>query len=146
MTPHTRQNGRHRTDECRQGRLEGGPSCVAGGLENSVQMPQKTENNGPAKPLLRIYPEKAKTRIRKALCTPTFTAALRTTAKTWQRPGVHRWAKTWGIYLVDYRGAIKTLCRDLAICNDLEESRGHHDERNKSEKDKCCMVSVIRGI
>ena len=37
-------------------------------------------------PLLRIYPEKAKTLIQKDTCTPMFTAALFTIAKTWKQP------------------------------------------------------------
>ena len=37
----------------------------------------------PAIPLLGIYPEKMKTLIQKDSCTPVFTAALCTIAKTW---------------------------------------------------------------
>ena len=41
---------------------------------------------GPAIPLLGIYPEKTKTLIQKDTCTPKFTAALFTIAKTWKQP------------------------------------------------------------
>ena len=40
----------------------------------------------PAIPLLGIYPEKKKTLIRKDTCTPMFTAAIFTIAKTWKQP------------------------------------------------------------
>ena len=38
----------------------------------------------PAIPILGVYPEKAL--IRKDTCTPMFTAALSTIAKTWKQP------------------------------------------------------------
>ena len=38
----------------------------------------------PAIPLLGIYPEE--TKIEKDTCTPIFTAALFTTARTWKQP------------------------------------------------------------
>ena len=37
-------------------------------------------------PLLGIYPKKMKTLIQKDICTPTFIAALFTTAKIWKQP------------------------------------------------------------
>ena len=40
----------------------------------------------PAIPLLRIYPKKMKTLIRKDIYTPMFIAALFTTAKLWKQP------------------------------------------------------------
>ena len=40
----------------------------------------------PAIPLLGIYLEKMKTLIQKDKCTPMFTAALFTIAKTWKQP------------------------------------------------------------
>jgi len=39
-----------------------------------------------ATPLLGIYPKKIKTLIQKDVCTPLFTAALFTIAKTWKQP------------------------------------------------------------
>ena len=39
----------------------------------------------PAIPFLDIYPEKMKTLIQKDICTPTFTVALFTVAKTWKQ-------------------------------------------------------------
>ena len=54
----------------------------------------------PAIPLPGIYPEK--TLIQKDPCTPMFTAALFTTAKTWKQPkcpSIDEWIKRmWRIY------------------------------------------------
>ena len=50
----------------------------------------------PAIPLLDIYPKKMKTLSQKDICTPMFTAALFTRAKTWNQPkcpSVDEWIK-----------------------------------------------------
>ena len=67
-------------------------------------VPQKTKIElpyGPEIPLLGIYPEK--TIIRKDTCTPIFTAALFTIAKTWKQPkcpSTDEWIKKmWYIYI-----------------------------------------------
>ena len=58
----------------------------------------------PAIPLLGIYPEKMKTLIRKDTCTPIFTAALFTIAKTWKQPkcpSAEEWIKKmWYIFSI----------------------------------------------
>ena len=63
----------------------------------------------PVIPLLGIYPEK--TIIRKDICTPMFTAALLTIARTWKqpkRPSTDEWIKKmWYIYTIQYYSAIK---------------------------------------
>ena len=57
----------------------------------------------PATPLLGIYPEKTKTLIWKDTCTPVFTAALFTIAKTWKQPkcsSTDEWKKKmWYTYI-----------------------------------------------
>ena len=53
----------------------------------------------PAIPLLSIYPEKTMTQ--KDICTPVFTAALYTIAKTWKKHkclSTEEWIKMWYIY------------------------------------------------
>ena len=53
----------------------------------------------PAIPLLGIYPEK--TIIQKDTCTPVFTAALFTIARTWKEPKclkLDEWKRRCGIY------------------------------------------------
>ena len=63
----------------------------------------------PAIPLLGIYPDK--TIIEKDTCTPMFTAALFTIAKTWKQPKcplTDEWIKTiWYIYTMEYYSPIK---------------------------------------
>ena len=63
----------------------------------------------PAIPLLGIYPEK--TIIPKDTCTPMFTAALFTTARSWKQPKCpsrDEWIKKlWYIYTMEYYSAIK---------------------------------------
>ena len=57
----------------------------------------------PAIPFLGIYPEK--TLIRKDTCTPMFTAALFTIARTWKQPkspSTDEWIKKmWYIYTME---------------------------------------------
>ena len=61
----------------------------------------------PAIPLLGIYPDKSV--IRKDTCTPMFTAASFTIAKTWKQPkcpSTEEWIKMC-IYTVEYYSAMK---------------------------------------
>ena len=76
------------------------------GMENSMEVPQKTTNielpYDPTILLLGIYPEK--TIIQKAICTPVFTAAVFTIARTWKSPkcpSAEKWIKMWYIYTTD---------------------------------------------
>ena len=63
----------------------------------------------PAIPLLCMYPEK--TIIQKDTCTPMFTTALFTIARTWKQPkwpSTDEWIKKmWYIYTMEYYSAIK---------------------------------------
>ena len=63
----------------------------------------------PAIPLLGIYPDK--TIIKKHTCTPMFTVALFTIAKSWKQPKcplTDEWVKKmWCIYTMEYHSAIK---------------------------------------
>ena len=64
--------------------------------------------HNPVIPLLGIYPEE--TTIEKDTCTPMFTAALFTIARTWKQPrspSVDEWVrKLWYIYTMEYYSAI----------------------------------------
>ena len=76
----------------------------------------KTElSYDPAIPLLGIYLEK--TMVQKDICTPVFTEALFTVAKTWKQPKCpltgERIKKMWYIYTMEYYLAIKKN----VICN-----------------------------
>ena len=63
----------------------------------------------PAIPLLGIYPEKSI--IQKDTCTPMFTAALFTIARTWKQPKCpstdEQIKMIWYIYTMEYYSAIK---------------------------------------
>ena len=60
-------------------------------------------------PLQSVYPEKII--IQKDTCTPMFTEALFTTARTWKQPkcpSADEWIKKmWNIYTMEYYSAIK---------------------------------------
>ena len=72
----------------------------------------------PTIPFLGVYPEKTKTLIRKDPCTPVFTAALFTIAKTWKHteyPSTDDWfKKKWYIHTVEYYSATKNEILPLA--------------------------------
>ena len=63
----------------------------------------------PPIPLLGIYTEE--TRIERDMCTPVFTAALFTIARTWKQPrypSADEWIrKLWYIYTMEYHSPIK---------------------------------------
>ena len=59
----------------------------------------------PAIPLLGIYLEK--TIIQKDTCTPVFTAALFTTARSWKQPKCPSIDEWINIYTMEYYSAIK---------------------------------------
>ena len=48
------------------------------------------------------------------------------------------------IYTMEYYSAIKN--KNLAICNNVDGTRGYYAKRNKSEKDNYHMISLIYGI
>ena len=65
----------------------------------------------PAIPLLGIYPEK--TILQKDTCTPMFSAALFTIAKTWKQSKCsstdEQIKKMWYIYTMEYYSVIKRM-------------------------------------
>ena len=121
----------------------------------------KTElSYDPEIPLLSIYPEKMKTLIQKDTCTSMLMAALLTTDKTWKQPkcpSTEDWIKMWLVYThththththtMEYYSAIKKneILPFAATWMDLE-SNIMFSEISLTEKDKCCMISLICGI
>ena len=101
----------------------------------------------PAIPLLGIYPEK--TIIRNDACTPVFTAALFTIAKTWKQPkcpSTVEWIKMWYIYTMEYYAALKRneIVPFAETWMDLENVI--QSEVCQKEKNKYHIISLIYGI
>ena len=101
----------------------------------------------PAISLLGIYPEK--TIIQKDTCTPVFTAALFTIAKTWKQPKcplTDECIKMWYIYSMEYYSAIKRneIGSFLEMWMDLESVI--QSEVSQKEKNKYCLLMHICGI
>ena len=66
------------------------------------------------------------------MCTPMFTEALHTIAKTWKQPKVQRRmnAQRWsGVYLMEYYQAIK---KRMKQCSNMDGPRDYHYHRSNS--------------
>ena len=98
----------------------------------------------PAIPLLGIYPEK--TIIQKDTCTPTFTGALFTIARTWKQPKcpmIDEWRKKmWYTYTMEYYSAIKRneIGSFVQMWVDLESVI--QSEVSQKEKNKCIVMHI----
>ena len=102
----------------------------------------------PAIPLLGIYPEK--TIIQKDTCTPIFTAALFTIARTWKQPkcpSIDEWIKKmWHIYTMEYYTAIKRNKTELFVMRWMDLESVIQSEVSQKEKNKYLMLMYIYGI
>ena len=102
----------------------------------------------PAIPLLSIYPEK--TIIQKDTCTPVFTAALFTIARTWKQPkcpSTDEWIKKiWYIYTMEHYSAIKRNKVELSVVRWMDLETVIQSEVSQKEKNKYCMLTHIYGI
>ena len=87
-------------------------------------------------PLLGINPEK--TIIQKDTCTPVFIPALFTTARTWKHPNCPSTEMDKEGMVHIYNGILLSHKkeRNWVICRDVDGSRDHHTEWNKSEREK----------
>ena len=92
----------------------------------------------PAIPLLGIYPEEIKTE--KDTCTPVFTAALFTVARTWKQPRCpltdERIKKLWYISTMEYYSAIKRNAFESVLMKwtklePITQSEGSQKEKYK---------------
>ena len=96
---------------------------------------------GPAIPLLGIYPEE--TIIEKETCTPMFTAAVFTIARTQQQPRspqTNEWIRTlWYIHTTEYYSAIKMSAFDVMRWMNLEPIT--HSEVSQKEKNNYCILT-----
>ena len=102
----------------------------------------------PAIPLLGIYPEE--TIIQKDTCTPMFTAALFTIARTWKQPkcpSTEEWIKKmWYVYTMEYYSAIKNKKIMPFATTWMDPEIVTLSEVSQTQKDKYHMISLICGI
>ena len=97
----------------------------------------------PVIPLLGIYPEK--TIIRKDTCTPMFTEALFTIAKTWEQPKCPSTEMDKEDVVHIYNGILLSNKKEWnnAICSNMNRPRIYH---TKLMKDKNHVISLICEI
>ena len=102
----------------------------------------------PSIPLLGIYPEE--TKIEKETCTPLFTAALFTIARTrkqFRRPSTDEWLKKLGyIYTMEYYSAIKRNTFESVIMRWMNLEPIIQSEVSQKEKDKYYILMHTYGI
>ena len=100
----------------------------------------------PAIPLLGIHPKEKK--IEKDTCTPMFSAALFTTARTWKEPRgptTDEWIKKlWYIYSGNYSAIKRNTESVLMRWINLEPII--QSEVSQKEKNKYCILTHIYGI
>ena len=101
----------------------------------------------PAIPILGIYPEK--TIIQKDTCTPMFTAALFTIARSWKQPqcpSTDEWIKKmWYIYTMQYYSATKRNEIGPFVETWMDLETVIQSEVSQKEKNKYCILTHICG-
>ena len=99
-------------------------------------------------PLLGIYPEK--TIIQKDTCTPMFTAALFTIARTWKQPKcplTEEWIKKmWYIYTMEYYSDIKRNEIELFVVRWMDLEPVIQSKVSQKEKNKYRILTHACGI
>ena len=102
----------------------------------------------PAILLLSIHSEEAKTE--KDACTPMFTAALSTIARTWKQPRcplTDEWIKElWYIYTMEHYSATKRNTFESVLMRSMNPEPIIQSELSQKEKNKCCILMHIHGI
>ena len=102
----------------------------------------------PAIPLLGIY--LAETKIEKDTCTPMFTAALFTMARTWKQPRcplTYEWIKKlWYIYTMEFYSAIKRNTFESVLMRWTNLEHIVQSEVSQKEKYKYHILTHIYGI
>ena len=99
----------------------------------------------PAIPLQGIYPEK--TIIQKGACTPMFTAALFTIARSWKQPkSTDKWIKKlWYIYTMEYYSAIKRNEIESFVETWMDLETVIQSEVSQKEKNKYHILMHVCG-
>ena len=103
--------------------------------------------NDPAIPLLGIYPEK--TIIQKDTCTPMFTAALFTIARSWKHPKCpltdECLKNMWYIYTMEYYSAIKRNKIGSFVETWMDVETVIQSEVSQKEKNKYRILTHVCG-
>ena len=98
--------------------------------------------------LLDVYPEEA--RIEKDTCTPLFTAAQFTIARTWKQPkcsSADKWIrKLCYVYTVEYYPAIKRNAFESVLVRWINLEPIIQSKVSQKKKDKYCTLTHIYGI
>ena len=98
-------------------------------------------------PLLGIYPEK--TIIQNNTCTPMFSAALFTIARSWKQPkcpSTDEWIKKlWYIYTMEYYSAIKKNEIDSFVETWMNLETVIQSEVSQKEKNKYHILTRVCG-
>ena len=94
-----------------------------------------------------IYPEK--TIIPKDTCTPVFTAAIFTIARTWKQPkcpSTEEWIKKmWYIHTMEYYSAIKRNEMEVFVMRWMELESVIQSEVSQKEKNRYHILMHICG-
>ena len=102
----------------------------------------------PTIPLLGIYTEE--TKIEKDTCTPLFTTALFTIARTWNQPrypSTDEWIKKlWYIYTMEYYSAIRGNTFESVLMRWMILEPIIQSEVSQKEKDKYHILMHNYGI
>ena len=90
------------------------------------------------------------TRIERDTCTPMFTAALFTTARTWKQPRcplADEWIrKLWYIYKMEYYSAIKKNAFESILMKWMKLEHIIQSEVSEKEKHQYSILKHIYGI
>ena len=112
-------------------------------LKNVIELP-----HDPAIPLLGIHTEE--TRTERDTCTPMFTAAVFTIARTWKQPrcpSADEWIKKlWYIHTMEYYSAIKRNTFESVLMRWMKLEPIIQSEISQKEKHKYCILTCICGI
>ena len=95
-----------------------------------------------------MYPEE--TKAERDTCTPLFTAALFTIARTWRQPRcppTDEWiSKFWYIYTMDYYSATKRNTFESVLMRWMNLEPIIKNESSQKKKDKCWTLMHIYRI
>jgi len=83
------------------------------------------------------------------MCTPVFTVALFTIAKTWKQPksaSTDKWIKIWYIYIIEYYSTIKRNEIESFVEMWVDLYSFIQRDISEKEKNKHLILTHVRGI